>query len=123
MRTLVLVSLLGASLAVAAEPTCPDRVKRLGELSKSLTAPTGPRPTRIRFSEIKDTLAKTKDASPVRIVDRASATVTPVDARQLAALARKTSVELCVETNNPITQVLSKEATPAVLQPLLDKAN
>ena len=119
MRTLVLVPFLSATLAFAAEPTCPDRVKRLGELSKTIKAPTGPRPTRIRLSEIQDTPAKT----PVRIVDRATISVTPVDATRLAGLARKTSVELCVETNNPITPMLSKEANPAVLQPLLDKAN
>ncbi|HEY1088502.1 MAG TPA: hypothetical protein VGE37_12435, partial [Archangium sp.] len=113
MRTLALVSILGASLALAAEPTCPDRVKRLGELSKTLKAPTGPRPTRIGLYALDETLPKTKDRTPVRIVDRSSATLLPKTLTQLGELARRTSVELCVETNQPITLVLGKEANPA----------
>lgn len=124
MRSLVLSSMLFATVAFAAEPTCRDRAKRLGQLSTTFKKPRRPAPTRLPLSALSEAVETTKDWSKgLRIVDRSTTSLNVQTPRTLSLLASKTRVEVCVETDQPVTTALSAEATPAVLEPLLARAN
>lgn len=135
MRSWCVAGLLVSSLSFAAAPKCADRVqslKSLGEKYDAQARADAAGVVQLSYPS-EDSLIDRLESREgwktrgVRLMANPAAQFldgqAAVMAKHLAALAKETKVELCVQLEGPVQQKLSLDANPRLVAPLLKIAS